>query len=141
LRCGFGLFLGRGIGLRDQLHVEDEIGFGRDDRRMSRIAVGELVRDIETPFAADAHTLEARIPARYDPAGAVGKDDRFGARMIVGRVELRAVGKPPGITHGVVLARFGKLSGPDLNIHVAESVEILWRTGDGGNVGRIIGEL
>jgi len=79
-----------------------------------------LIRDEETPLAADAHTIEAGIPARDYLVLAVGDGDWVSARMIVRRVELSAVGQVAGVVDGVPLVRRGQFAGTDFCVDVVE---------------------
>src|SRR5690606_9043305 len=53
----------------DQLDVEHERRIRRDDRRAASLAVAVLGRDEEIAPPADAHALEALVPAADHPAG------------------------------------------------------------------------
>ncbi len=76
-----------------EFDVEDEVGFGRDAGRAAEFAVGELVGDEEAALAADVHALKSGVPADDDAVGAVGEGDGFAAGVVVGGVELGAVGR------------------------------------------------
>src|SRR5271165_2666951 len=56
---------GVGVQLGDQFDIEDQVGFG-GDRAASRCPVGQLPGNEETALAANAHSIEALIPAGDD---------------------------------------------------------------------------
>ena len=61
-----------------EFNIEDEIGFSRDAWMIGTVGnaaypIRELPRNEDAALAADLHTDEASVEARYDPAGALGE--------------------------------------------------------------------
>jgi len=103
-------------------------------RRTTGFAVGQLVGDEEASFASDVHALEAGVPAWDDAVGTGGKGDGFAAGMVVGGVELGAVGEPAGVADGVPLdlgvghrgpqnTGLGQRAGTDFSVDVLEGID------------------
>ena len=128
---------GIGVGLGDELNIEDEVGLGGDGGWAAVFTVGELVGDVEATFAADVHALEAGVPAGDNLARPVGEGD--GLATVDGGVELGAVGEPAGVVDGVVTALLGEGASADDDVDVAEGVERLGCAINFGDVGRVVG--
>ena len=116
-RRGLGLWLL--VALADQFDVEDQLGLGGNAAPRAVRAVGELVRDEEATLAADAHAVEAGVPAGNDVVLAVGEGDGV-SPMVDGGVEFGAVGEIAGVVDGVPLVRCSEFAGADLCVDVVE---------------------
>jgi hypothetical protein len=86
----------RHIGYVHKLDVEDQVRLRRNSRMIWTIGdiarpIGELPRDEDAPLAADFHSTEAVVEARYDAALALRKWHRlrFGGLGLAVRTELR----------------------------------------------------
>ena len=86
------------VSLADHFHVEDQQGLRRDDGRAACLAVGQLVRDIQTALAAHAHALKAGVPAWDNVMRSVRERD--GLATVNRGVELGAIGQIAGVVHG-----------------------------------------
>ncbi len=84
------------------------------------------------------HSFESRIPSGDDLARSIGEYDWFIAGMIMRRVELCAIRKPPGVMNGVVLLRLRHLSRADLSIDITQGVKIFGSALDLWNRRRIV---
>ena len=121
-------------------------------------AVCQLPGDKETALAANLHAVEALVEAWNEAAHtlrkceglgiavfglSIGVHDGFavfvedrGARVVVGRIELVAVGRePPGVLHLVHFVRLGDCAGAELDVLVAEGEGGLHDSPGGRNAG------
>src|SRR5260370_29914902 len=108
-----GLF----VTLTNQFDVEDQLGLG-GNLPLGGCAVSELVGNEEATLAADAHAVEASVPARNDLVLAVGDAD--GLTTVEGGVELGAIGQVARVVDGVPLVRCGEFAGADFCVDVVE---------------------
>ncbi len=116
----------------EELDVEDELGFG-GNRSPALLAVGQLIRDEETPLAADAHAFKASFPAGDDEAAAL--DELEGLGTVDGGIELFAVGEPAGVVDGVFLGGLSGGSSAGLDFEDAQADLVSGSAGDGRDLG------
>jgi hypothetical protein len=121
--CRIGRWLWLSVGHAYEFDIEDEVGFGGNDRRTPISPVGELIGYEETAFAADVHAFESCVPADNDFLNSVGKGDGFSAGMVVGGVKLGAIGEPAGVADGVPLLRLREGAFADDSVDVFQRVE------------------
>src|SRR4051812_14689731 len=80
----------------EQVHVEDQRSVRRNVAASAVRSVPQIARDLQSPFAANMHSLYPFIPTLNDSAGSELELERFVA--INGAVELLSVaGEPAGV--------------------------------------------
>src|SRR5580693_641262 len=100
--------VGRRVLYVHQFDVEDQVRLGRN-LSTAFLAIGELIRDQESPLAAHAHALKAGVPSGDHFAFALLEVQRLG--LIARGVELGSVVEPSGVMDEVDFSRLRQFTG------------------------------